>query len=734
MELSKSIIILKQLQKSLKDGFVDVVENMIDFADQFSFQDRIKYYLVLFNEYGLPKLRDVKMWEHENGYEYQTESFFGRLIDMINIDNKIIMNDNIKQFLPLFNKLCKDKLVREHIVTWFCNVINTNLKRVSITFKDVQENKEILSSDEFMIKVIMILNKLWKNGASIPRYKLLDYNWIVSKKCGLKWKSDVIQTASEDEYDTDSNFITKCFYMYFNALSIGYISLIRQIKNWTNDLHYINEGIGILKRSPSFRARQLLMEYQQNADILRTGLDNFKKILNIKHIKYEIDDAYNQIAYLMIKMKVKNFNVNDEILSDVATHLKNRTQETPPFGTSNFKINDVNMMQLLTRMIGCGMYTKNPHVRSEYLVLLTMIVENNVLNSDATEFRENIMEGLINLYNLLCSKDSGPNLSLLCKSNTYFLLSTLFRNSNYVHHYDKLYGKKKDKLKRFVNNVLNDIIFITGKLFEDVDGIKTINDGPDTPNERGETKDQQKKKHAKFIQNILDYFSMVLPFCTFLLSDKLRRYFVSLFMADEIVDSLTCNLNYIVSKLHGEYKQELVVKYDQMGENDHINFTDVLRYIIYIYSEMKNEKKFITHVVGDERSFDLSRFKELKSLVRRSSSSKSTLYIIGYETFLTNIAKEYEKQQMQIEVEVEYPDEFLDPLMCTPIEVPVLLPGTNQVMDKSVIDRLLMNNEEHPYTRAKLTQQMLTDFNNTDAAREQIDEFKAKLEEWKRSQ
>mmetsp|Transcript_50147 Transcript_50147/g.50505 ORF Transcript_50147/g.50505 Transcript_50147/m.50505 type:complete len:165 (+) Transcript_50147:63-557(+) len=53
------------------------------------------------------------------------------------------------------------------------------------------------------------------------------------------------------------------------------------------------------------------------------------------------------------------------------------------------------------------------------------------------------------------------------------------------------------------------------------------------------------------------------------------------------------------------------------------------------------------------------------------------------------------------------PDEFLDPLMCTFMKDPVLLPTSDNIIDRSTITQHLLNDPHDPFNRKDLTIDMV---------------------------
>ena len=88
-----------------------------------------------------------------------------------------------------------------------------------------------------------------------------------------------------------------------------------------------------------------------------------------------------------------------------------------------------------------------------------------------------------------------------------------------------------------------------------------------------------------------------------------------------------------------------------------------------------------------------------------------------------------EKEQQEIEL----PDEFCDPLMASEIVEPVLLPGTDTIMDKSVISRHLLTDQHNPFNRENLTIDELEQYNSKDDIKEKLKEFNVKKNEWKKN-
>ena len=92
------------------------------------------------------------------------------------------------------------------------------------------------------------------------------------------------------------------------------------------------------------------------------------------------------------------------------------------------------------------------------------------------------------------------------------------------------------------------------------------------------------------------------------------------------------------------------------------------------------------------------------------------------------IDKEHSKQQ---ETEDDIPEEFMDPIMMTLIEYPIELPVSKIILDKNTIEQQLLHCEQDPYSRTKLTMEILDEYNNIVEVKERMTKLLEKINKWK---
>ena len=77
----------------------------------------------------------------------------------------------------------------------------------------------------------------------------------------------------------------------------------------------------------------------------------------------------------------------------------------------------------------------------------------------------------------------------------------------------------------------------------------------------------------------------------------------------------------------------------------------------------------------------------------------------------------------------EVPDEFLDPIMGTLIDDPVMLPECETIMNRDIIYRHVLAERNNPFNREELSIKDIENFNSREEIKEKIYEFNRKKRE-----
>jgi hypothetical protein len=74
-------------------------------------------------------------------------------------------------------------------------------------------------------------------------------------------------------------------------------------------------------------------------------------------------------------------------------------------------------------------------------------------------------------------------------------------------------------------------------------------------------------------------------------------------------------------------------------------------------------------------------------------------------------------------IELEYPTEFIDPILCSVINYPVKIPNVSEFFDRTSILTHIYEYKKNPYTREELTVEIFTEYNSRPEIIEEIHKF-----------
>jgi hypothetical protein len=78
----------------------------------------------------------------------------------------------------------------------------------------------------------------------------------------------------------------------------------------------------------------------------------------------------------------------------------------------------------------------------------------------------------------------------------------------------------------------------------------------------------------------------------------------------------------------------------------------------------------------------------------------------------------------------DFPQDFMDPLTCKFIKKPVMIPNTNEFFDRTTIISQIYSQGINPYTREKLSLEILEEYNAKEEIIKKINEFENKKKSW----
>jgi hypothetical protein len=80
--------------------------------------------------------------------------------------------------------------------------------------------------------------------------------------------------------------------------------------------------------------------------------------------------------------------------------------------------------------------------------------------------------------------------------------------------------------------------------------------------------------------------------------------------------------------------------------------------------------------------------------------------------------------------EIDWPQEFLDPISCCVVETPVMLPKIPTIHDKTTILIHIKHDPINPYTKEDLTEEILIEYNQKPEIKVQLENFMNRKTKW----
>lgn len=266
---------------------------------------------------------------------------------------------------------------------------------------------------------------------------------------------------------------------------------------------------------------------------------------------------------------------------------------------------------------------------------------------------------------------------------------------------EKLSNQAKQNLDffvRFVNLLLNDVTWV---LDESFDAFKTIHNTQMELSRDAESMDettrQEREENLSIAQRRAKSY-MQLTNETVAMLKLFTEALAESFTMPEIVQRLADMLDYNLDAMVGPKSSNLRV--DNL-QGYGFSPRALLSEIIDVYLNLMEKQNFILAVARDGRSYKPANFEKAADILRKwALKSPEELRRWGH---LQKKVKEAKEVDEQAEEDLgEMPDEFLDPLMYTLMEDPVILPSSRVTIDRATIRSHLLSDPHDPFNRVPL--------------------------------
>lgn len=701
--------------------------------------------------------------------------------DSITVEYKLV----IDQLFDIVNKLIRGSSeTRELLMQWFAHLINlshlrtgshadpTKLPSDGITF-NISVILIRLSAPFLEYPTYSKIDKIDMNYLGRPK-KLID----------LKDESRVNASIQEaTEYyeqnplppDEEPNFISHCFYLTLTYLNYGIGGISVRYDRLKNQIKQLKERITVLETNqvpPGTNPMMLqflksqLPKLNQQLNLLNSKKHTVKAMFNYRDLQLEIFDFIVGATVFLTKVidpehtfpnkplnipifkisKVSELDDQDFLktkcpipwkffpeffLEGIILYCKFSTNFMgTPLVQNEFKLEK--FIEFTMILIRCPEILGNPHMKSNIIEILfigSLPMSNGApgflsqIFSSNEGVKNNILYSLLDLYVMV--EKTGASSQFYDKFNSRYYISVileeLWKHDIYRNQLTKYSVDNVDFFIRFIARMLNDTTYLLDETFNELNSIHNYQQelkkrqmGQPENEELGsndeilknlESSERKAKSYMGLSNKTMELFK--------LFTKEVPQGFVLPELVDRLAGMLDYNLEAMVGPKASNLKVEDPTKYD-------FNPKATLSDLCQIYCNLSLQDKFLKAVSKDGRSFNIKWFHKAEQILRTKTLTDprtiSKLVEFGEKAEQQRVEDENEELELG-----EIPDEFLDPLMFTLMEDPVILPGSRVSIDRSTIKAHLLSDSTDPFNRVPLK---LEDVIDDVELKQKIEQFK----------
>ncbi|KAJ5143935.1 uncharacterized protein N7515_002722 [Penicillium bovifimosum] len=630
------------------------------------------------------------------------------------------------------------KEARDRVLDWFATALNINHKR-----RAMQVDPNQVSSDGFMFNITTCLDQLCEPfmDPAFTKIDRIDADYLhrdsrVDMRDETKINAD--QHASDAFYAKkvggDSNFITEIFFLTVAAHHYGSESLTSKMEQLEKDVRQMENTI------TKFELERV--RWINNPRQLRTfdtALKKYKDKLDLGiALKYSLqgvlfDEQWQARSMLFMRyvtvwllrlVSGKNFP-KEKITLPLPEQQPEVFQCLPEYFlediVSNFKFIMWCMPQIITATQGdelvmlcitfleSSAYIKNPYLKAGLVSILfrgtwkrpggASGVLVDLLNSMPFA-NDHLLHAVMKFY--IEAEHTGAHTQFYDKFNIRYeifqIIKCIWPNTLYREKLSIQASQNLDFFIQYVNLLLNDVTYV---LDESFGAFKTISSTQAELNTQGNSMDeatrQQREEHLASAQRSAKSY-MQLTNETVAMVKLFTEALADSFTMPEIVQRLADMLDYNLDAMVGPKSSNLRVdNLQEYGFNPRALLSDLFD----VYLNLSGKENFILAVARDGRSYKPANFEKAAEIIRKWSL-KSPEELRHWSQFQKKVQTAREADEQAEEDLGDIPDEFLDPLMYSLMDDPVILPGSRVSIDRATIRSHLLSDPHDPFNRVPL--------------------------------
>lgn len=653
---------------------------------------------------------------------------------------RMTLNTHQKDLLDIINHFVRASATsRNRTLDWFAYIVNANHKR-----RAIQVDEKQLSSDGFLLNVTVILDGLCEPfmDSTFSKISKIDADYFrknprVDIKEETKLNSD--QKISDKFYETKlegtPNFITEVFFLTLAAHHYGSEGTNAKLKSLDKDIKYFLKQMALMElERPKFASNPIqLALFEQNVkrynDVLEKAMqlkyaiegvlfDDVMQARSLQFMRYVIvfmlrtasgtdytpgkpfklplshdqPDVFKNYPEYMLDDIVTNFNFIFRYLSQVI--VSTPTDELIVFCITFLRNSE---------------YIKNPSLKSGLVTLLfhgTFPVyhrQKGVLGDALTTDKfatDNLLHALMKFY--IEAEHTGISSAFYDKFSIRYEIFQIFKciwsNDVYKTRLTQESKVNTDFFVQYVNLLLNDATYLLDECLSKFPKIHDL-EVELSPHMQSQLSEEDRKAKTDELAQLEGQATSYMQLANEtihmmgIFTETLSEAFTMPEIVQRLADMLDYNLDNLVGPKSSNLKVEQASKY-------HFNPKALLAEFIDIYLNLGKQKRFVEAVAKDERSYKPANFESATRIMERWSL-KSKDDLAAWTKLIANFKTAKEIDDQAEEDLGEIPDEFMDVLMGSLMEDPVILPSKKTV-DRSTIRASLLSKPVDPFSNVPM--------------------------------
>lgn len=608
-------------------------------------------------------------------------------------------------------------LNRMQVIQWLTDALLVNAKADAM-----EKDPTKISSEELLYNLSVVLLKLCDPFVSKPeKAALIDPGFVSSPKShggvyelagdnALTRLGDNI-SHSEDGYNPKNSFIPLCFFFCSRALALSIVPGMAYYHR--TSLHVSRMGWHIRSANGDLYSDRRFNHVLQSKCAM--GI-----VVKSPTFATDVFRFYNAVAGFLLRLDSDQLKTMPEhMVSDACAVLDFASHHTTGLLSG---IDFGNSFRLTVKLLSkdCAKLVRNYNLRAS----LGDILHNIFLPGDGSR-RNEIPESVICdplsggrpylVSDKMCQDTLAPSLLLLYgevettgfyeksshREKIAALLKYLWDSPEHKLAFRKI-AEDQESFVTFANGIINDMNDKFAGVMEKLPAIRTVQLQMANPQEWAAISEEEREtilerheENETLVENTLKLCDAVLKMLGFLSTDMAIR---DMFLLPDMCPRLANMLLFVLTKLVGSRGLDLKV---DNPEKYNFRPKEMLQNVCVVFSSFADAGTFQAacaksgYYTPDLLSKSVKTCRKLGLLVGESMELFEKL-----EENVEEVAKSLGDDE---EIYEDAPDEFLDPLMSEFMVDPVILPTSNNVVDRATIQQHLLNDPTDPFNRKPLS-------------------------------